>query len=74
MPRPTAPAAGFAVGKATDPAEKGRQQLRFAKNLSVLGGLILEAMDTEVAPSLGWRARRAARKARDRVVEVRPGG
>jgi uncharacterized membrane protein YphA (DoxX/SURF4 family) len=66
--------AGHAFWKATDPAEKGRQQMQFTKNLGLLGGLILEAMDTEGAPSLGWRARRAARHAKERVVEVLPGG
>lgn len=65
--------AGHAFWKATDPAEKKRQATQFSKNLGLLGGLIIEAMDTEGAPSLGWRARRAARKAKERVAEALPG-
>jgi putative oxidoreductase len=37
-------------------------QLQFLKNVSILGGLVLAAVDTEGKPSLGWRGRRAARK------------
>jgi uncharacterized membrane protein YphA (DoxX/SURF4 family) len=65
--------AGHPFWKATDPADKKRQQMQFSKNLGLLGGLIIEAMDTEGAPSLGWRARRAARTAKDRVAEALPG-
>jgi len=45
-----------------EPEEEGRsaQLLQFAKNLGLLGGLILAAIDTEGAPSLAWRARRRA--------------
>lgn len=45
-----------------DPAERSAQQTHFLKNLGLLGGLILAAVDTEGKPSLGWRARRASRK------------
>ncbi|WP_426575036.1 DoxX family protein [Aquihabitans sp. McL0605] len=45
------------------------QQLQFAKNLSLLGGLILAAVDTGGAPDLAWRARHARHDAhRDAVV------
>lgn len=37
-----------------------QQQLHFTKNLSLLGGLLLAAVDTGGKPSVGWRARRAA--------------
>jgi uncharacterized membrane protein YphA (DoxX/SURF4 family) len=43
-----------------DPDERTRQRTQFLKNLGLLGGLLLELVDTEGAPSLGWRARRAA--------------
>jgi len=33
------------------------QQVQFAKNVGLLGGLILAAVDKEGAPSLGWRFR-----------------
>ncbi len=50
-----------------DPAKRSQQQIHFLKNVGLLGGLILAAVDTEGAPSLGWRARRAARTARKRI-------
>ena len=41
---------------------RAEQRVHFLKNLGLLGGLVLAAVDTEGAPSLGWRAhRRAAR-------------
>ena len=44
-----------------DPAEKKKQQAQFVKNASVAGGLLLAIADTAGKPSLGWRARRAAK-------------
>ncbi len=46
-----------------DEAAKAQQQAHFFKNLGLMGGLILAAVDTEGAPSLGWRARRRAAQA-----------
>jgi len=40
-------------------AAKAQQQIHFFKNLGLLGGLMLAAVDTEGKPSVGWRARRA---------------
>lgn len=57
---------GHAFWEKSDPAEKAADQLQFLKNLSILGGLVLAAVDTEGKPSLGWRGRRAARKLEDR--------
>ena len=65
--------AAHAFWHETDPAAQSRQRIQFTKNLGLLGGLILELVDTEGAPSIGWRARRAARKAKERVAEVLPG-
>lgn len=45
---------------AESPDEKARRSAEFQKNLAVLGGLALAAVDTEGRPSLSWRARRAA--------------
>ena len=36
------------------------QRIQFFKNVSMLGGLLLAAVDTEGRPSLSWRAHRAA--------------
>jgi uncharacterized membrane protein YphA (DoxX/SURF4 family) len=47
----------------TDPQRKQEQQIHFLKNVSMLGGLLIAAADTEGKPSLGWRGRRAARLA-----------
>lgn len=37
--------------------ERQAQQLHFLKNVSLLGGLVLAAADTEGRPGLAWRAR-----------------
>jgi len=53
-----------------DPAEKQNQQIQFLKNASLAGGLLLAAGDTAGKPSLGWRARRAAKKAGRRAEKL----
>jgi putative oxidoreductase len=62
--------AGHAFWEKTDPAEKAAEQVHFLKNVSILGGLILAAVDTEGKPSLGWRGRRAARKLAEQTREL----
>jgi putative oxidoreductase len=57
--------AGHRFWECTDPKERTQQRVHFLKNVSMLGGLILAATDTEGAPSLTWRAKRTARKALD---------
>jgi putative oxidoreductase len=54
--------AGHSFWEYTDKEE--RKQLQFFKNLSMLGGLVIAAGDTEGKPGVAWRARRAARDAR----------
>jgi putative oxidoreductase len=44
-------------------ATKQQHLIHFLKNLGMLGGLLLAAVDTEGKPSVGYRARRAAHKA-----------
>ncbi len=46
----------------SDPQRKADERRGFMTDLSLLGGLIIAAVDTEGKPSLGWRGRRAARK------------
>jgi putative oxidoreductase len=41
--------------------EKAGQTIHFLKNLGLLGGLLLAAVDTEGKPSVGYRARKAAK-------------
>ncbi|MHC1558214.1 DoxX family protein [Actinomycetospora sp. C-140] len=62
--------AGHPFWEKADPAEKTAEQQQFLKNLGLLGGLILAAVDTEGKPSLGWRGRRAARKLAERTSEL----
>ena len=44
----------------TDPKAKAQQQIHFMKNLSLLGGLLIAALDTGGRPSVPWRAKRRA--------------
>jgi putative oxidoreductase len=50
-----------------DPAVRSRQQTQLLKNLGLMGGLLLAALDTEGRPSLRYRATRLAHDA-DRAV------
>src|SRR3954447_25085455 len=49
-----------------DPHRKAGERRAFLTDVSLIGGLIIAADDTEGKPSLGWRGRRAAHK----VTEV----
>jgi putative oxidoreductase len=51
--------AGHQFWNETDPAAKANQKIHFFKNLSMLGGLILAAVDTEGRPGVAWRAKHA---------------
>ena len=57
--------AGHRFWEHEDPTERFGQISNFLKNTGLLGGLLLAAVDTEGKPSVGYRARRAARKAAD---------
>jgi uncharacterized membrane protein YphA (DoxX/SURF4 family) len=57
-------AAGHRFWEREDPAERAQQRVHFFKNVSMLGGLIIAAGDTEGQPGVVWRTRRAARDAR----------
>jgi putative oxidoreductase len=43
-----------------DDEARAQQRVHFLKNAGLLGGLILAAVDTEGAPSIGWKTRRKA--------------
>jgi uncharacterized membrane protein YphA (DoxX/SURF4 family) len=58
----------------TDPQRKADQRRAFMTDLSLLGGLIIAAVDTEGKPSLGWRGRRAARRVSEAVSGALPVG
>jgi uncharacterized membrane protein YphA (DoxX/SURF4 family) len=55
-----------------EPAERQQQTTQFIKNASLAGGLLLATADTGGKPSLGWRARRGAKKAAKRAEAVLP--
>ena len=44
-------------------ANRQQQLIHFLKNMGLVGGLLIAAVDTEGKPSVGWRARRAAARA-----------
>lgn len=54
--------------RVSNAALRRAEQVQFAKNLGLLGGLLLAAADTAGSPSLTWRAQHALRKAQKRVM------
>ncbi len=58
----------------SDPAIRSAKRADFLKNLSLLGGLTIAAVDTEGKPSLGWRGRRALRRASTSITAAVPVG
>lgn len=63
--------AGHRFWEEKDPDAKARQQVQFLKNLGLLGGLMLAAVDTEGRPGLAWRARHATHHAAARGRHTR---
>jgi putative oxidoreductase len=57
--------AGHRFWEEQDPKVQFEKTAHFVKNLGMLGGLLLAAVDTEGKPSVGYRARRAAKRAAD---------
>lgn len=57
--------AGHRFWEETESEARAQQQSHFFKNVGLLGGLILAAVDTEGRPSVGWRARHAVRELSD---------
>ena len=45
-----------------DPDQRAQDRSHFLKNVSLLGGVLLAAQDTEGKPSLSWRAQRGRQK------------
>ena len=58
----------------SDPERKAQQRRDFLTDLSLIGGLMIASVDTEGKPSLGWRGRRAARRASKAVSAALPVG
>lgn len=53
-----------------DPAARAAQRNAFIKNVSLVGGALLAAADTEGKPSLAWRGRAKAEAAREAVASA----
>jgi putative oxidoreductase len=62
--------AGHRFWDETDERTRAMQRVQFFKNLSMLGGLLLAAADTEGRPSMSWRAHRAAEHASDKIGDM----
>jgi len=58
----------------SDPQRKADERRAFLTDISLIGGLIIAAVDTEGKPSLGWRGRRAAHKVSEAVGTAMPVG
>jgi putative oxidoreductase len=56
--------AGHAFWEEEDQGARAGQKIQFFKNISMMGGLLLAAVDTEGRPGVAWRARRAAKDVR----------
>ncbi len=65
---------GHTFWSETDPQRKADERRAFLTDISLIGGLIIAAVDTEGKPSLGWRGRRAAHKMSGAVTAALPIG
>jgi uncharacterized membrane protein YphA (DoxX/SURF4 family) len=65
---------GHAFFGDADPQRKADERRALLSDVSLIGGLIIAAVDTEGKPSLGWRGRRAARKVSQAVTTALPVG
>ncbi|GJF14263.1 hypothetical protein NGTWS0302_35880 [Mycolicibacterium cyprinidarum] len=65
---------GHSFWNEVEPQRKAEERRAFVTDISLIGGLIIAAVDTEGKPSLGWRGRRTARKVSDAVTSALPAG
>src|SRR6476646_4115618 len=63
---------GHTFWSESDPHRKADERRAFLTDVSLIGGLIIAAVDTEGKPSLGWRGRRAAHKVSEAVSAALP--
>ncbi len=66
--------AGHAFWEEADPTQRALARIQFYKNVSLLGGLLITAVDTEGKPSLAWRGRRKATAASQALAAALPAG
>src|ERR1700682_3140680 len=65
---------GHTFWRESDPQRKADERRAFLTDVSLIGGLIIAAVDTEGKPSLGWRGRRAAHQVSEAVSAALPAG
>jgi uncharacterized membrane protein YphA (DoxX/SURF4 family) len=65
---------GHTFWSESDPQRKADERRAFLTDVSLIGGLIIAAADTEGKPSLGWRGRRAAHKVSEAMTAALPVG
>jgi uncharacterized membrane protein YphA (DoxX/SURF4 family) len=56
--------AGHSFWQEKDKAVRNQQRIQFMKNLGLMGGLLLAAVDTEGKPGVAWRTKHGARAAK----------
>lgn len=64
-------AAGHRYWEESDPTTRANQKTQFVKNVSMMGGLLLAAVDTEGRPGVAWRAKHAAGGVRREAKHLR---
>lgn len=64
--------AGHAFWEESDAGAKAAQRTQFLKNVSLLGGLLIAAVDTQGKPSVAWRTRKGAERAQQAVTAALP--
>lgn len=62
--------AGHRYWEESDPQMRANQRVHLLKNVSMAGGLLLASVDTEGRPSLTWRARAQASRAKKRAAKL----
>ncbi|HEU4513180.1 MAG TPA: DoxX family protein [Nocardioidaceae bacterium] len=62
--------AGHPFWQEHDKTARSQQKTHFFKNVSMLGGLMIAAVDTDGKPGLAWRAKRAASDVRREAKQV----
>jgi putative oxidoreductase len=62
--------AGHRFWDESDPQMRANQRIHFLKNVAMAGGLLLASVDTAGKPSLTWRAKRQASRARKRASQL----
>lgn len=64
-------AAGHRFWEENDKTQRANQQIHFFKNVSMVGGLLIAAVDTEGKPGVAWRASHAMGSAKRQAKHLR---